>query len=68
MVGKTVSIFSSVNAPFEAMQNVTDGEVAMTATGPTYTATQVATTLCFIVGLMQVSFREYSKFWYMCFN
>lgn len=60
MVGKSVSMFSSANAPLEAIRNATDGDVVMIATGPTYTATQVATTLCFIVGLMQVSFREYN--------
>lgn len=55
MVGKSVSMFSSANVPFEAIRNGTDGDVLMVATGPTYTATQVAATLCFVVGVMQVS-------------
>lgn len=59
MVGKTVSMYSSVNAPLEAIRNATDGDVVMIVAGPIYSATQVATTLCFTVGLMQVSFRKY---------
>lgn len=59
MVGKSVSMFSTANAPFEAIRNATDDSVVMITAGPTYTATQVATTLCFIVGLMQVRFLEH---------
>lgn len=56
MVGKSVSMYSDVASPIEALRNATAGESEKwVLEGPSYTSTQVATTLCFLVGLIQVA-------------
>lgn len=55
MVGKSVTMFSDISSPIEALRNATAGQSEhWVLETKSYTSTQVAITLCFLVGVIQV--------------